>query len=245
MTSRLAIVTGAASGIGRSIAGSMLEEGLRVVGLDIRPIAPFDSGILTGLSCDVGDEPAWTEAMERILREQGAPDVLVNAAGISGRSQQEPASAGAWAAILRTNLISCWLGMRAVLPPMMARRSGSIVNIGALVAKQPFSAAALGGYTASKAGIEAITRSTALEVASAGIAVNCVAPGPINTPMAASMPEETRADILARVPMRRMGTLEEVAALVKFLASERCGFLTGQVIYVDGGLSTGALHGAM
>jgi NAD(P)-dependent dehydrogenase (short-subunit alcohol dehydrogenase family) len=245
VTPRLAIVTGAASGIGRSIAEHLLGEDLRVVGLDIRPPPPFDTRRWTGFVCDVSDERAWAEVMDRIVCDLGAPDVLVNAAGISARSQQEPISAGAWATILRTNLISCWLGMRSVLPHMLARQSGSIVNIGALAAQQPFSVAALGGYAASKAGIEAITRATALEVASAGIAVNCVAPGPIETPMATTMPEEARAAILARVPMRRMGTAEEVAALVEFLTSGRCGFVTGQVIYVDGGLSVGALHGVM
>jgi NAD(P)-dependent dehydrogenase (short-subunit alcohol dehydrogenase family) len=123
-----------------------------------------------------------------------------------------------------------------------ARRRGRII-IGALAAQQPFSAAALGGYSASKAGIEAITRSTALEVAALGIAVNCVAPGPIGTPMAATMSDRARADIQSRVPMRRIGKPEEVASHVGFLASEQCGFVTGQVVYIDGGLSIGALHG--
>jgi 3alpha(or 20beta)-hydroxysteroid dehydrogenase len=163
VTPRLAIVTGAASGIGRSIAEHPLGEDLRVVGLDIRPPPPFDTRRWTGFVCDVSDERAWAEVMDRIVCDLGAPDVLVNAAGISARSQQEPISAGAWATILRTNLISCWLGMRSVLPHMLARQSGSIVNIGALAAQQPFSVAALGGYAASKAGIEAITRATALE----------------------------------------------------------------------------------
>src|SRR5262249_13293397 len=145
----------------------------------------------------------------------------------------------------RTNLLSSWLGMRAVLPHMIKRRSGSIVNIGALAAQQPFSAADFSGYAASKAGIEAITRSTALEVASSGIKVNCVAPGPIRTPMHETIPQAVTANILARVPMRRMGAPEEVAALVGFLASEKCGFVTGQVIFIDGGLSVGVLSGAI
>ena len=178
--------------------------------------------------------------MGQVVADLGAPDVLVNAAGLSPRKQESPMS---WAEILRANLVSCWLGMRVVLPQMIARRSGSIVNIGALAAQQPFSIAELSGYAASKAGIEAITRSTALEVASSGITVNCVAPGPIRTPMHETIPQAVTASILARVPMRRMGTPEEVAALVGFLASETCGFITGQVIHIDGGLSVGVLSG--
>jgi NAD(P)-dependent dehydrogenase (short-subunit alcohol dehydrogenase family) len=239
MTDRLTVVTGAASGIGRSIAAHLLDEGSRVVGLDIRPLPPLDTDRWTGLVCDVSDEQAWAGAMNQIVSDLGAPDALVNVAGISARSQQEPASAAAWMEILRINLLSCWLGMRAVVPHMTARGSGRIVNIGAVAAHQPFAVPGLAGYSASKAGIEAITRATALEVAAAGVGVNCVAPGPIETPMAADVTDAARARLLAPVPMQRIGKPEEVAELVGFLASDRCGFLTGQVILIDGGLSIG------
>jgi NAD(P)-dependent dehydrogenase (short-subunit alcohol dehydrogenase family) len=241
-TDRLTVVTGAASGMGRSIAGHRLGDGERVVGLDIRPLPPFDTDRWTGLVCDVSDEQAWAGAISQIVSDVGVPDALVNVAGISARSQHEPTSATAWMEILRINLLSCWLGMRAVIPHMTTRRSGRIVNIGALAAHQPFAVPDLAGYAASKAGIEAITRATALEVAAAGIAVNCVAPGPIETPMAADLTDAARAQILAPVPMQRIGKPEEVAELVGFLASERCGFVTGQVILIDGGISVGAHH---
>jgi NAD(P)-dependent dehydrogenase (short-subunit alcohol dehydrogenase family) len=243
MTDRLAIVTGAASGIGRSIAAQLLRDGSRVVGLDIRPLPPFDTDRWTGLVCDVSDEKAWAEAMSRIVADVGAPDALINAAGISARSQQEPASATAWMEILRINLLGYWLGMRAVIPHMTARGSGRIVNVGALAAHQPFAMPDLASYSAAKAGVEAITRATALEVAPARIAVNCVAPGPIETPMAAKVTGAARARLLAPVPMQRIGKPEEVAELVAFLASERCGFVTGQVILIDGGLSIGVHFG--
>jgi NAD(P)-dependent dehydrogenase (short-subunit alcohol dehydrogenase family) len=180
---------------------------LRVVGLDIRPPPSFDTNRWTGLSCDVAEEQAWANVMNGIVRDLGAPDILVNAAGVSGLGQQDPASAKAWTETLRTDLIGSWLGMRTVLPHMTARGSGAIVNIGALATQQPFPLAGLGAYTAAKAGIEAVTRSTALEVASAGVAVNCVAPGPIETPMMqTAMPKEARAGYLARIPMGRVGS---------------------------------------
>jgi NAD(P)-dependent dehydrogenase (short-subunit alcohol dehydrogenase family) len=242
MTDRLTVVTGAASGMGRTIAAHFLAQGERVAGLDIQPLPPFDTDRWTGLVCDVSDQQAWAGAMSQIVSDLGAPDALVNVAGISARSQQEPASPTAWMEILRIDLLSCWLGMRAVVPHMTARRSGKIVNIGALAAHQPFAVPDLAGYSAAKAGVEAITRATALEVAAAGIAVNCVAPGPIETPMAETLTEAARAQILAPVPMERIGKPEEVAELVGFLASERSGFLTGQVILIDGGISVGAHH---
>jgi NAD(P)-dependent dehydrogenase (short-subunit alcohol dehydrogenase family) len=242
MTDRLTVVTGAASGMGRTIAAHFLGQGERVAGLDIQPLPPFDTDRWTGLVCDVSDEQAWAGAMSQIMSDVGAPDALVNVAGISARSQQEPASPTAWMEILRIDLLSCWLGMRAVVPHMTARRSGKIVNIGALAAHQPFAVPDLAGYSAAKAGVEAITRATALEVAPAGIAVNCVAPGPIETPMAETLTDAARAQILAPVPMQRIGRPEEVAELVGFLASERSAFLTGQVILIDGGISVGAHH---
>jgi NAD(P)-dependent dehydrogenase (short-subunit alcohol dehydrogenase family) len=242
MTDRLAVVTGAASGMGRSIAEHLLNEGSRVVGLDIRPLPPFDTDQWTGLVADVGDEKGWAGAVSRIVSDIGAPDALVNVAGISARSQKDPTSPASWMEILRINLLSCWLGMRAVIPHMTTRGRGRIVNIGALAAHQPFAVPDLAGYSASKAGIEAITRATALEVAAAGIGVNCVAPGPVATPMAADVSDAARVQLLDPVPMKRMGKPEEVAELVSFLVSDRCDFLTGQVILLDGGISIGAHH---
>jgi NADP-dependent 3-hydroxy acid dehydrogenase YdfG len=123
---------------------------LRVVGLDIRPPPSFDTNRWTGLSCDVAEEQAWATVMNGIVRDLGAPDILVNAAGVSGLGQQDPASAKAWTETLRTDLIGSWLGMRTVLPHMTARGSGAIVNIGALATQQPFPLAGLGAYTAAK-----------------------------------------------------------------------------------------------
>jgi len=226
--------------MGRSIAEHLLNEGSRVVGLDIRALQPFDTDQWTGIVADVSDEKGWAGAVSQIVSDIGAPDALVNVAGISARSQKDPTSPAAWMEILRINLLSCWLGMRAVIPHMTTRGRGRIVNIGALAAHQPFAVPDLAGYSASKAGIEAITRATALELAAAGIGVNCVAPGPIATPMAADVSDAARVQLLDPVPMKRMGKPEEVAELVSFLVSDRCDFLTGQVILLDGGISIGA-----
>jgi 3-oxoacyl-[acyl-carrier protein] reductase len=238
------MVTGAAKGIGAVTAEAFAREGARVAALDVDG-AGLDATVATltaagaavvGLKTDVTSASDIRSAVEQVLGRWDRIDVLVNnAGGFAAMRALENTSEAEWDAILRSNLTSAFLASRAVLPAMKRQRAGRIVNLASVVAR--------GGavrvpahYAAAKAGVIALTRMLALEVAAVGITVNAVAPGTTATDrvLAARTPEET-ARVAAAIPLGRLGQPAEVADAILFLASDAARFVTGAVLDVNGG----------
>jgi 3-oxoacyl-[acyl-carrier protein] reductase len=244
---RVAIVTGASRGIGRAIARGLADAGLRVAASyrdrEAEARALVDEiaaagGEARAFRADVGTRDAARALVEATLEAFGQVDVLVNNAGVNvpGMALAD-LPAEDWERILRINLSGPFHLIQAVLPSMRARRTGHIVNLSSNVTQR--FPAFLGPYTVSKCGLDALTRVLAREEGPHGIRVNAVAPGPIDTDMLAESfarmsPERVRA-FVASVPLGRTGRPEEIAAVVRFLVSEEAGYVTGQVVYVNGG----------
>jgi len=231
----VAIVTGGAGGLGQAIVARLLADGMRVVVADLRPDdqSPKSEQRLS-LTVDVSD-PASASALVATIRERwGAPTVLINNAGIAGPSapvaNYPPAE---WRRVLEINLSGAFHCLQACLPDMIATGYGRIVNIASIAGKDgnPWMSA----YSASKAGLIALTKSAAKEVAGTGVLINCVVPGVIDGGLTDSVSDEERALFLSRVPMGRMGRPEELAELVSWLASDRCTFSTGAAFDLSGG----------
>lgn len=228
---RVAVVTGGGRGIGQAISRRLTACGTTVVvvtrSLGEEP-RPFDT-----IQCDVGDEASVRNAFDAILDRHGRIDVLVNNAGVTHGSVVHRDSLGEWEDLLRVNLLGTFLCTRAVLPSMRAARSGAIVNVSSMAAH--LGNLGQGAYAASKAGVEALTKTTAREGASHGIRVNAVRPGLIDTDMTSGLDAQVHERLLSSVPLRRAGRPEEVADVVEFLASDRSSYVTGVVVDVAGG----------
>lgn len=226
------LVTGAASGIGAACAMALAAEGHEVIGADVTG----DGG--GGVEyLDVADESGWEALMARI----GSIGGLVTAAGIRTRHSIVDTDLEEWERHLRVNLTGTWLGIRALLRQDPPPNGGAIVTISSVTATMAVPGQA--HYVASKGAISALTRAAALEAAPFGIRVNAVAPGSIDTPMAAARladPEQLRW-LTGRVPLGRVGQAAEVGDLVAFLLSERARYLTGEVIHLDGGWTANAV----
>jgi 3-oxoacyl-[acyl-carrier protein] reductase len=237
-----AIVTGAARGIGLSISRLLAAEGARVALVDLDQealgaatdlLAPAH-GRCVAHCLDVADPEAVQEAVRAVSKEWGGVDFLVNNAGITRDSLMMRMKKADWDLVLRVNLDSVFNFSQAVLKPMIKARHGRIVSIGSVVGVMGNPGQA--NYAASKAGIIGFSRSLAREVASRGITVNVVAPGFIDTEMTAGLPEEVRQDLLSRVPLGRLGTVEDIARAVAFLLADDSAYITGQVLGVNGGM---------
>lgn len=248
---RRALVTGAASGIGLATARRLVTEGARVVGLDrVEPSSGEPASAAGGIAsaargiawlvADVRDEAAVEGAVGRAVELLGgAPDLLVQAAGIYRVRPLLETSAAEWDEVLEVNLRGTFLVARAaVAAGMGGGRAAAIVNVASVAAYRGGVAEPSGAYNASKAGVVALTRQMAVEWASLGIRVTAVAPGVIETPMLRLMddPDRGRAYLEAEVPLRRLGSAAEVAALICFLASDEASYVTGTTVLVDGGL---------
>lgn len=240
---KVALVTGASYGIGFAIAEGMAKAGATIVFNDIRQelvdkgLAAYkEAGVEAhGYVCDVTDEDAVQAMVKQIAQEVGVIDILVNNAGITRDGLLMMMKPEDFDAVIAANLRGAFLCMKAVARQMVKQRYGRIVNLSSVVGLR--GNAGQVNYAASKAGVIGMTKSLAKELAGRNITVNAVAPGFIDTDMTAALTETAKNAALGSIPMGRMGTPENVAKAVAFLAGEDAGYITGQVLAVDGGMS--------
>ena len=233
------IVTGAASGIGREIAKQFAEEGARVALLDrdldgAKAVAAKIGGGAFALKVDVAKEASINKAVAAAIARLGGLDVMVNNAGIGGSALTWEMSLAQWQQMIDIDLTAVFLGCKAVLPTMIAQKSGRIINTGSQLGF--CGAPTMSHYCAAKGGVHALTKSIAREVAQYGITVNAIAPGPTDTPILDDIAKATMKGILKDVPLGRLGKPEQIAPTVVLLASDRGGAnYTGSILNVSGG----------
>jgi 3-oxoacyl-[acyl-carrier protein] reductase len=241
LSGKIAIVTGASQGIGEVIAKKLSEAGAHVVCIarskeKIENLVNQLKNIglsASSISCDVSDGKAFSDAISNIYSENKRLDILVNNAGITRDALLMRMNEDQWDTVLDTNLKGAFHGMKAAIRPMMKNKSGRVINITSIVGLTGNPGQA--NYSASKAGLIGMTKSIAKEVATRGITVNCIAPGWIETEMTEDLPENTKNELLKRIPQARTGKPEDIAYAALFLASDEANYITGQTITVDGG----------
>ena len=239
LTGKVAFVTGSTRGIGLAIARVLHAAGAKVaiVGREQARAGAIAAELgerAVGAACDVARAEQVDVAIAACEKALGPIDVLVNNAGVTRDNILLRLSDADWDAVLDANLKGAFHTTRAVIKGMMKRRAGRIVNITSIVGLTGNKGQA--NYAASKAGLIGFTKSVAKEYASRGVLVNCVAPGFIDTDMTAALPDEARASLLQDIALGRLGRPEDVAGAVLFLASDLAGYVTGQVLVVDGGM---------
>jgi 2-dehydro-3-deoxy-L-rhamnonate dehydrogenase (NAD+) len=228
---RVALVTGGSSGIGAAVAQRLLAEGARVASLDLAEQAP--EGVV-GIAGDVSSSADVEAAVARVTSELGPVDVLVCSAGITGGSLRTvDVGDDEWRRVFAINSDGVFFCNRAVVGGMTERGYGRIVNVASIAGKEgnPMAAA----YSASKASVIAMTKAIGKDLAGTGVLVNAIAPAVIETPLLAGMSEEHIRYMVEKIPMARLGSVDEVAALVCWLASEECSFSTGATYDISGG----------
>jgi 3-oxoacyl-[acyl-carrier protein] reductase len=237
---RVALVTGASQGIGRAMALALSCAGARVVAAArnaerLQSLAQEigDGGALA-VQMDVSDAQQVKAGFRQAIERFGRLDILVNNAAITRDGLAVRMKTEDWEAVLRTNLTGAYYCIQQALGVMLRQRAGRIINVSSVVAESGNAGQA--NYVAAKAGLIGLTRAIATEVASRNITVNAVAPGFIVSPMTEPLPEKVKTELMARIPLGRMGTNADVAAAVVFLASDEAGYITGHVLDVNGGM---------
>jgi 3-oxoacyl-[acyl-carrier protein] reductase len=233
-TPKTALVTGASRGIGLACAHALASAGTRVI------LAARDAAKLEAASATI-PESSWIaidmssqDSIKEAFAKAGKVDILVNNAAVTKDGLALRMKKDDWDAVLATNLTGSFLAVQQVLQGMMKQRWGRIINISSIVGETGNPGQA--NYVASKAGLIGLTKSLAQEIASRNITVNAIAPGFIDTDMTAGLSDELKRTMLAHIPLKRFGKPEDVAAAVKFLASEEAGYITGAVLNVNGGM---------
>lgn len=242
LNGQIALVTGASRGIGAAIAQELGKQGAVVIGTATTKggaenihAALQQSGIKgAGVALDVNDAAQIEAVLKQIAEQFGDVSILVNNAGITRDTLLMRMKDEDWDAVISTNLTSVYRMSQAVLRPMMKARTGRIISISSVVGHM--GNAGQTNYAAAKAGMAGFSKSLAAEVGSRNITVNCVAPGFIETDMTAELPEAIKTKMLERVPLGRLGNVQEIAATVAFLASPSAAYITGETIHVNGGM---------
>lgn len=232
------LISGGSRGIGRALVESFTQNGDSVAFIyknshdEARALADATGAI--AICADVSDASSAKLATEKAISALGGIDILVNNAGISQIKLFTDITDDDWANMINTNLSSAFYLTRSALPSMISQKSGRIINIGSMWGKVGASCEV--AYSASKAGLRGLTLALAKELAPSGITVNCVEPGVIDTDMNAKLGADTIASLVEETPIGRLGTPEDIARAVLFLASEHSSFITGQILGVDGGI---------
>jgi 3-oxoacyl-[acyl-carrier protein] reductase len=239
---QIALVTGASRGIGAAIALELGKQGATVIGTATSANGAAQitqtlqaAGVKgAGMALDVNDAGQVEAVLKNIADNYGSIAILVNNAGITKDMLLMRMTEDDWDAVMSTNLKSVFRLSQAVLRPMMKARYGRIISISSVVGHMGNAGQA--NYAAAKAGMAGFSKSLAREVGSRNITVNCVAPGFIDTDMTKSLPEEHRAKLLDHIPLGKLGSAQDVAAAVRFLASPDAGYITGETLHVNGGM---------
>ncbi len=229
---KIAIVTGAAQGMGLACARLLAEDGATVIATDVADPTE-DLGDIAFVTLDVTDLEAWKAVVRKVVDEHGGVDILVNNAGIIGYDDIESVTIENWNKVVAVNLNGVLFGMQTVLPHMKAKGAGSIVNFSSIWGNAAVEGAA--AYHATKGAVRNLSKNAAITYAADGVRVNSVHPGFIATPLTENQDAAINEVVIGNTPMGRAGRPDEVAAAVRFLASDEASFITGAELVVDGG----------
>ena len=242
LSGKVALITGASRGIGRSISIVLAQNGAHVICVsrninDVQSVADKITNqkfFASAASCDISSTHNVTELVKDIIEKHGRIDILINNAGITSDNLLMRMSEDDWDNVLNVNLKAAFTAIKAASRTMIKQRSGRIINISSVVGL--IGNAGQVNYAASKAGLIGMTKSVAREFASRGITANCIAPGYIETEMTNKLKDEVKSSLNEQIPLGRIGNVEDIAYAVAFLASDEASYITGQTLAVDGGM---------